>query len=234
MKYSVLSTVIWSLISISCINERKVPIYDVNNFNKNNIILDGIPGDKAWGGSMLLKDFKLPWSDEIPQVTIFQALYDSNTLYCYYKAMDKNLVIKDSLNNEIDIASEDRVELFLSKDNTLKEYFCFEIDPLGRVLDYKASYYRKFEDQWDVEGIQVADKIDSESYQIEVAIPLKTIAEMGLDISKEFFVGLFRADFENLAPGIKENWISWVDLGTTTPDFHLPEAFGKFHFVKNR
>lgn len=232
MKYSVLSIVIWSLISISCITKREVSVYDVNNVNKNNIILNGFPNDKAWGKSIILKNFKLPWGDEIPQVTIFQALYDSINLYCYYKVVDKNLVIKDSLNNEIDIASEDRVELFLSKDNTLKEYFCLEIDPLGRVLDYKASFYRKFDDLWDVEGIKVAGKIDSESYQIKIAIPLKSIAEMGIDISKEFYAGLFRADFENLVSGIKENWISWVDPGNTTPDFHVPGAFGKFHFVK--
>jgi hypothetical protein len=153
-------------------------------------------------------------------------------LYIFYKAEDHNLVIKDSLNNEIDIASEDRVELFLSKDNTMEEYFCVEIDPLGRILDYRASYYRKFDDQWDVDGIQVASKIDSQSYQIEVAIPLKSIAEMGIDISKDFYVGLFRADFENSVSGIKENWLSWVNPKITKPDFHVPEALGRFHFAK--
>jgi chondroitin AC lyase len=232
MKYSILSIVFFWLLCISCKTERELPVYEVNYSNEDEIVLDGMPDDKAWGRSTALKDFIFPWDDSTPPVTIFRALYNSNTLYISYTAVDQNLVIKDSLQNESDIAYEDRVELFLSKDTTMKEYFCFEIDPSGRVLDYKASYYRIFDDKWNVSGIQVASGINSESYQIEAAIPLNSIAEMGIDISKDFYVGLYRADFENLTSGIKENWLSWVNPEVSKPDFHIPETLGIFRFSK--
>jgi hypothetical protein len=233
MKNSILLIVLLLLINISCNTEKKVPVYEVNYCIESNILLDGISDDNAWGKSITLQDFIFPWDDKTPPVTIFRALYDSTALYFFYKAVDQSLVIKDSLNNEMDIAFEDRVELYLSKDNTMKEYFCFEIDPLGRVLDYKASYYRILDDQWNVDGIQVASRIDSGSYQIEVAIPLNSLAEMGIDISKDFYAGLFRAEFENSISGIKENWLSWINPGISKPDFHVPEALGIFRFKKN-
>ncbi len=206
----------------------------VNYFSDDEIVIDGVPDDKAWERSTILRDFIYPWDDSTPPVTTFRSLYDSNSLYISYTAADQNLVIKDSLQNEMDIASEDRVELFLSNDTTMKEYFCFEIDPLGRVLDYKASYYRIFDDKWNVSGIRVVSRINSESYQIEAAIPLNSIAGMGIDISKDFYVGLFRADFNKLSSGKEENWLAWINPRTPNPDFHVPKALGIFHFDQHK
>ena len=50
------------------------------------------------------------------------------------------------------MAKEDRVELFFSNLTTLSEYYCIEIDPLGRILDYSAKHNRKFDENWDVKG----------------------------------------------------------------------------------
>jgi len=232
MKNSVLSIALLCLISISCSTERKLPVYEVKYFNEKDIILDGIPGDDVWEKSIALKDFIFPWDEKTPPLTLFRALYDSNNLYIFYKAEDQNLVIKDSLNIEQDIEFEDRVEVYFAKDNTMKEYFCLEIDPSGRLLDYKAAYYRKFDNQWNVKGIRITSRIDSGSYQMEVAIPLTSIAEMGIDISKDFYAGLYRAEFENSASGIKENWLSWIDPKISKPDFHIPETLGIFRFSK--
>lgn len=232
MKYHGLAIVLFSLIIISCMGKRKVPVYKVNYVNNHCIKVDGISDDDTWGRAIMLKDFLLPWKDDKPPLTIFRALYDTSNLYILFQAMDHNMVIKDSISNEIDIAKEDRVEIFISKNKTMDEYFCIEIDPLGRVLDYRASYYRKFDDQWCIDGILVGSKIYPESYKVEVSIPLKSIAKMGVDISADFYVGLFRADLENAVSGLKENWLSWVDPKTPKPDFHVPEALGLFHFAK--
>jgi hypothetical protein len=151
-------------------------------------------------------------------------------LYIYYKAEDENQVIKDSVVYEMDIASEDRIELFFSNNKNMKDYFCLEIDPLGRMLDYKASFYRKFDNKWDIDGIRIASKINLNNYQIEAAIPLQSLLKIDIDISKDLFVGLFRADFNKTASGNEENWLSWVNPQTQHPDFHVPKALGIFHF----
>lgn len=233
MKCIGLSFMLFFLISISCSIEMEIPVYEVNYINKHYTSLDRILDDDAWGESKVLCDFFLPWEDNTPPLTIFQALYDSVNLYINFRTEDQNLVFKDSIDSEIDIASEDRVELFLSKNTSMEEYFCIEIDPLGRILDYMANYYRKFDDKWNVDGIQTASKIYSEGYQVEVAIPLNCIEKMGIDISRDFYVGLFRADFEKSVSGLKEHWLSWIELKIPEPDFHVPDALGIFRFSKN-
>ena len=41
----------------------------------------------------------------------------------------------------VNVVCEDRVELLFALDEELAEYFCLEIDPLRRVLDYRDSHY---------------------------------------------------------------------------------------------
>ncbi len=218
------------LLFSSCTEKNKASVYKVNYVDHAYINVDGISDEDIWRKAVKLWDFRLPWERNTTPGTMFQALYDTCTLYMNFQAKDQNLIYIDSISNEIDIASEDRVELFLSKNNTMEDYFCIEIDPLGRVLDYRASYYRKFDDIWNVDGILTGSKISSGSYQVEVAIPLNSLEKMGINISKDFYVGLFRADLENSISGLKESWISWIDPGSHNPDFHIPKALGLFHF----
>ncbi len=214
--------------------KRKVHVYEVNYVNNHSINVDGVSDEDTWEKAGKLKGFLMPWDKgKTPPVTMFQALYDSSTLYILFQAAeDQNLVISDSIINEIDIAKEDRVEIYFSKNKTMEEYFCVEVDPLGRVLDYSAAYHRKFDDQWDIDGMLVGSKLYPKSYQVEVAIPLKSLAKMGIDISADFYVGLYRADLENSVSGLKENWLSWVDPKISEPDFHVPETLGLFHFAE--
>lgn len=218
------------LISISCTAENEIPVYEVNYIDEHYNSLDGLLDDDAWGESKVLDKFFLPWEDNTPPLTIFQALYDSVNLYINFTTVDKNMVIKDSIIQEIDIASEDRVEVFLSSDITMKEYYCIEIDPVGRILDYKASFYRKFDDTWNLDGIQSTSKISSEGYQVKLTIPLYFLREKGINTDKDFYAGLFRADFEMSDSGLKEHWLSWIELKNPEPDFHVPEALGIFRF----
>jgi hypothetical protein len=157
-------------------------------------------------------------------------------LYILFQVEDQNLLIKDSIINESGIVAEYRVEFYFSKNNKMDEYFCIEIDPLGRVLDYKASYYRKFNNQWNIDGIIFGSKVYPKSYHLEISIPLKSITKMGIDISTDFYVGLFRADLENSVLGSKgnENWLSWINPKTPEPYFHIPGTLGIFQFNKKR
>jgi len=232
MNKSVRSIIALYLISASCMNTSNLPVYEVKYLNEVYLIDDSIPGDDIWDKSITIRDFTLPWDDKVPPVTEFRALYDSNCFHFLYLAEDINLVIKDTFRSEIDVTSEDRVELFISKNKSMDEYFCLEIDPLGRILDYKASYYREFDEKWNVEGIKIISNFIPTSYTIEVSIPLESIESMGIDISKDFYMGLFRADYEKTDSGLKENWLSWVKPKIEKPDFHVPEALGIFRFMK--
>ena len=218
------------LIFIFCSRIEEFPVYTVKNINSASVIIDGISKDRAWEKAKILDDFLLPWDDKIPQQTKFRALYDRNNLYILFQAEDLNLIIKDTITKELDITEEDRLELYFSKDITMEDYYCLEIDPLGRILDYQASFYRNFNNHWNINRIQIAGNIFKEAYQLEIAIPVNCINEMGIDISEDFYIGLFRADLEDSSSVIKENWISWRDPQSPEPDYHIPEALGLIRF----
>ena len=55
-------------------------------------------------------------------------------------------------NNKMEVVDSDRVEIFFRRDEMLDPYYCLEMDPLGRVLDYKANFYRKFDYEWQWPG----------------------------------------------------------------------------------
>ncbi|HTN68027.1 MAG TPA: sugar-binding protein, partial [Dysgonamonadaceae bacterium] len=147
-------------------------------------------------------------------------------------------VLEPNFSKDRDVEKEDRVELFFSKDKEMSEYYCFEIDAKGRVLSYSAKYYRSFNFDWDVPtGFKVAAKINSNGYSVEGSIPLEFIKN--LNPNGELFFGAYRAEFSRQGNVKIENWLTWINPKTESPDFHVPSSLGKlilndFKRVKNK
>lgn len=140
------------------------------------------------------------------------------------------MVFEKTFDTEATVDGEDRVEIFLAADDKLKEYFCLEIDPLGRLHDYAASCYRNFDSSWDCPGICTAASLTESGYVVECSVPLKVFESLNLpslgagDVLK---AGLFRSELTRGQDSTPQaRWISWIDPKTKKPDFHLPDAFG--------
>jgi hypothetical protein len=123
------------------------------------------------------------------------------------------------------------VEIFFSTDPELSSYYCIEVDSLGRVFDYHAKYYRIFDAKWkwpSGESIVQAQQNDS-GYSVTGMISMTSLKKLGLLKNDTLMCGLYRGKCMEVNPS-KENmkWISWINPGTPTPDFHLPSSFGTF------
>ncbi|UCF43137.1 MAG: carbohydrate-binding family 9-like protein [Planctomycetota bacterium] len=204
--------------------------YDVRYVPEARINVDGILDESDWNKAYCETDFSFPWEDRAAPATKFRALRDDDSLYFFFNVHDEDVVVEEKFDTESVVAREDRVEIFFAYDDKLKEYFCLEVDPLGRVLDYAASYYRRFDNSWSLPGVRAAASITSEGYTVEGSAPLKSLEALGLPPlgpGRVLKVGLFRADFNRGQNSkLHEHWISWVDPGTKQPDFHVPSAFG--------
>ncbi len=192
-----------------------------------------IKTDSSWSHAILLNDFTLPWGKEKPKETSFKALYDDDFLYLRYDVKDNNINICSKIKNKEDVVNSDRVEIFFRKSDKLNSYYCLEIDPNGLVLDYSASYYRKFDFSWHwpKKHLDVKGNIKPDGYQVDVKISLESLRELGLLQNTIIEVGLFRADCirpPNRGNSAEIKWVSWVDPKTETPDFHVSSAFGVF------
>lgn len=221
---------IFLLAAVGCASTLCPGTYHVRYVPEAEIDVDGALNEPDWNNAHRQTDFSFPWEARAVPVTEFRALCDDNYFYFSFIAHDQDIVVQEKFDTESVVAGEDRVEIFFACDDKLKEYFCLEVDPLGRVLDYAASYYRRFDNSWDWPGVHAAASITDEGYTVEASIPLKSLEALGLPTLGPGWllkVGLFRADFNHgLISKPQEHWISWVDPGTEQPDFHVPNAFG--------
>lgn len=128
----------------------------------------------------------------------------------------------------MDVLQSERVEFFMRRNEKMDPYFCFEIDPLGRVLDYSARNYRMFDYHWQwPEQLNIRAKIYDDKYTVEGRFSLAMLKKMGLLHEHKIQAGLFRGHCKNLQGNTAAmQWISWVDPNIQPANFHIHSAFG--------
>jgi len=182
----------------------------------------------------ILTDFYSPWTeDKVPPMT-FRALWNEKSFLFRFEVFDTDIHTFVETNHKMEVVHSDRVEIFLRRDEQLDPYFCLEMDPLGRVLDYKTQYYRKFEYEWQWPGkddLEVKAEFIPNGYRVEGTISLHSLNELGLLKNGILEAGLFRGKCLSPAPNPVFNWISWIHPDSESPDFHIPSAFGKLLLV---
>lgn len=193
--------------------------------------VDGILGAGEWPAARWESDLAFPWRAEPAPATEFIVRADGAALYFAFRVADEDVVIVDGPpDDESLVARGDRVELFVARDAELNEYYSIEIDPRGRVLDYSARFYRRFDDAWDCPGLTVAARQRAGGYDVEGRLPFRALDEMGISVGSapRLLAGVFRGEFSHRGQDIAESWISWVRPQVPEPDFHVPSAFGCF------
>ena len=137
-------------------------------------------------------------------------------------------MIYDDREGEEAVNYRDRAEIFFSKDEKLSTYFCAEIDPQAKVLDYEAHFYRDFNFEWDFKQLIVASQLENDGYVVEGALPIEWLkSSQLLSDDGEMFIGLYRANA--IEPENDESivWCSWIVPDSKDPDFHIPSSLGK-------
>ena len=115
----------------------------------------------------------------------------------------------------------DRAEVFISCDPQMQRYYCFEIDPQGKTMDYSCSFYRKYDYPWSGEQNVQARPVEG-GYHVEAAFSCDYLRRLGLlQDDGSLLIGFYRGDA--VRPG-EITWYSAVNPGTPEPDFHVPES----------
>lgn len=195
----------------------------------------GLPSflsDEHWQQAHVLNDFSYPWPGQQDHSTCFRALYDDNSLYLRYEVEDDQVQTFHKINDKLEVVFGDRVEVFFAQKEGMNPYYCLEMDPTGRVLDYEAAYYRKFKMSWSWPKGQLAVRSlpTSKGYQVDVTLGLQSLKDLGLLEDGQLRAGLYRANCITLTNSPQKEsdieWVSWIDPKTTAPDFHVPSSFG--------
>ncbi|MEN6406957.1 MAG: GDYXXLXY domain-containing protein [Thermoguttaceae bacterium] len=202
---------------------------------EKNIRLDGRLDEPEWRQANVERHFVFPWKSDAAPRTEFLAFANDDFLYFAFRVEDPDVVALDRLRDKSDVASEDHVELIFCRDHQMKDYYCLEIDPRGRVNDFRGSYYRQFDPTWRCQGFEAVGTSTSKGYQIEGRIPRATLQQMAGSGDSVLF-GLYRAEFSHdrtarpadpkSPPSVQKDWISWINPKTAEPDFHVPSSLG--------
>lgn len=191
--------------------------------------LTGKGDDPLWQQARPLTDFRYPWEHEAAPPTTFKALHSNDWVYFLFLVTDDDVNIRQETNHKTEVAASSRAEIFFRIDERLTPYYCLEIDPLGRVLDYEANYHRNFDTSWSWPKDQLIIKTEqkSDGYTVEFAISKKSLQQLKLLKNNTLEAGLFRANCAFKAHGEPDfKWISWLQPDAKTPDFHIPSSFG--------
>lgn len=216
-------------VALACSQQGSDSLPAVAAVQHAAITVDGhLPDWKDLSATFEVRDFQSPWVDTPFGSTVFRAIADSAWLYFSFEVADSLLVMLPFA-EESDVASGDRVEIFLSGDSTLGNYYCLEMGPRGDVLDYRAAYYRQFDDTWGLPGLTVAAQAIPGGYTVEGRIPigfLRRLSEETLPTGNfTVYMGLYRAEYRKAhTEADPVQWLTWVDPNTAAPDFHVPSS----------
>jgi len=229
--------------------------YQVRRVPPGRIELDGRAAESAWAQAAAERHFVFPWKQALAPATEFRALWDDAHFYFTFRVQDADIFVLDRFRDEQDAVFEDRVEIYLCRDERMEGYFCFEVDSRGRAFDYRTQFYRQFDSTWDLPGLETKASPLPDGYEVEGRIPLRSFVALGFPAVRpgvRIRCGLYRAEFShdrsgrpitpreslhNLGRQIEgpppiEEWMSWVDPKTKEPDFHVPASLGWLEFVK--
>jgi hypothetical protein len=203
--------------------------YKVNRIPDGQLIITGKANDEFWNQANKLIDFNSPWDTKEVKKIFFRALWDTENLFFCFKVEDSEVHIHQSNDTNDSINNSDRVELFFRSDDSMNPYYCLEIDPTPRIMDFIAKPGSNFNFNWNwpSEDIIVKSSIEKTCFTVEGAISIKSLIKLGLLKNGQIETGVYRAKYNKQNNGDYEpTWITWVNPMTETPNFHIASSFG--------
>lgn len=208
--------------------------YKVTYIGTQSLKIDGKDNDSIWDKAVILNDFCSPWEDTFFDKIEFKALWNKENLLCRFRVEDSEVHLDSTAVGKKSINISDRVELFFRIDDSLNPYYCLEIDPSARVMDFKAQPVRQFDFDWNwpAKHIEVRSVMEPNYFIVEIALSIDSLKELGILKNGQLETGIFRTKYKQLENGSYEpTWITWVDPKTETPDFHTSSSFGRLRLM---
>lgn len=197
------------------------PVDDLNN--------------RAWKTGDAIKIASYWNGKEAPAGRRFEVrtLWSASALYVRFEAAQHEaLVINDRPRIEkktMKLWERDVCELFLAPDaKEPRRYPEFEIAPTGEWLDLVVDWRNEEPRDWDyLSGMESAVQIESTKVTMAIKIPWSAFGRTPK--TGDVWLGnLYRA----VGSGETRGYLAWSPTMTAEPQFHVPEKFGEFVFVK--
>ena len=198
--------------------------FAINEFDSDAWgLADAILIDKEWSGEPATGsrhvDVRLLWSD-----TALYVLFEARQGEPLFLNENPQTVTKT-----MELWEHDVCELFLAPDaKEPRRYAEFEIAPTGEWLDLMVDWTKDEPRDWDYEsGMEAFSRIEADKVTMIMKIPWPAFS--GKPTAGDVWAGnLYRA----VGSGETRGYLAWSPTMTDIPQFHVPENFGEFVFVR--
>lgn len=129
----------------------------------------------------------------------------------------------------MELWEHDVCELFLAADTrNRRRYFEFEIAPTGEWLDLIVDWTKDEPRDWEyMSGMETAARMEPDRVTMAMKIPWSAFGRKP-EAGDVWLGNLFR----QVGSGETRGYLAWSPTMTKTPQFHVPEKFGEFVFLK--
>lgn len=249
------------LVGISTLNAQNNIIpkeYDCH-FTNNPPHIDGELNELSWQSVLWSNEFVDILGEQVKkpyQQTKMKMMWDDDYLYIA-AFLEENHIWANLKNKDAIIYYDNDFEVFFDPDGDGKNYYEFEINAFGTILDlFMAKPYKKggkADLTWNFEGLKSAVQIygsinnpeDEDTFwTIELAIPWSDFDNMKTpQIDDEWRINFSRVEWtteivdgkyvkkkdkNTSKPLAEDNWV-WSPQGVV--NMHIPEKWGKVKFV---
>jgi len=195
--------------------------------------------NEAWQKSQKIK-LNYYWSgvsSETERRAVSWLLWSENALYIKFEGLQEEPLVINNKPNITEKATKlwerDVFEIFIAPDSEkTNRYFEFEVAPTGEWLDIKLEILPGGERRADFEyssGMEAGACINGNKVLAAMKINWQAFGKKPR--TGEIWRGnLFRC----IGAGENRGYLAWLPTKTKIPNFHVPEAFGYFEFIKNR
>lgn len=175
------------------------------------------------------------WSgEEAPEDRHFfvDLVWSERAFYVRFDTFQKEPIVVSRVPNlsskTIGLWERDVCEIFVSP-NGGRRYFEFEVAPNGEWIDLEIFFEAEERlTNWDyVSGMKVASRIENNKVLMAMKIPWEAFGKKP-EAGEVWFGNLFRC----VGNGKNRGYLAWSPTETPKPNFHIPEKFGEFEFVK--
>ena len=193
--------------------------------------------DPAWGGTSQVLVSKY-WSGKAAvKGREFSArlLWSGSSLYVRFEASQSEpLVVSekpDITKKVVGLWDRDVCEIFIAPHTSQRnKYFEFEIAPTGEWIDLaiEVTSQERKTDLVYKSGMTSAVRIEKDKVVMAIKIPWEAFGVARPKIGDVWLGNLFRC----VGKGKTRGYLAWQPTKTAKPNFHVPEKFGEFEFVK--
>lgn len=202
--------------------------------------LQDISSNVFWQGinEIKIKDYLWMQNDYRPEVNL-KVCYSNDCIYLYFLVYERKVTVR-YLNVGDPVYKDSCVEFFINLfPEETEEYFNIELNAIGTIkMGYGIKRKRNYLTASDLKDMKVVTSIKkpvtgyhgSDNWKLYCAIPVKIFEKCSNRIFKgENAIGNFykcgdETEFKHYG--------MWNIIDNPTPDFHLPEYFGKIIFSK--